>query len=143
MSCLLFVLTLCCTLYGVWRGKSLWGIDLVLFLAAGLAGCILAFLTLFSQHPAVSPNYLLFVFHPFHLLCLPFFLPRVRRGLTSRYMIANFVVLTFFIVSIAVIPQRFDLAVLPLALSLLVRSGGNLLTARKINSRQRRTIHWT
>ena len=53
--------------------KTLWGIDLALFFAAGTAGCILAFLALFSQHPAVSPNYLLFVFHPLHLFCLPLY----------------------------------------------------------------------
>lgn len=77
---LLFILTAAATLYGIRRKKTLWGIDLVLFFAAGMAGCILTFLVLFSQHPAVSPNYLLFVFHPLHLLCLPCMLNRVRKG---------------------------------------------------------------
>lgn len=68
---LLFTIVTIATAYGIYRRKSLWLLDLLLFLAAGVAGCILAFLASFSQHPAVSPNYLLFLFHPLHLLCLP------------------------------------------------------------------------
>ncbi len=127
LAWILLILMNAITAYGCMRRKSLWGIDLVLFLAAGVAGCILAFLALFSQHPAVSPNYLLFVFHPLHLLCLPCMLNRVRKRRLSRYMMANLVVLTFFIVLWAIIPQRFDFTVLPLALCLLVRSMSNLI----------------
>ncbi len=127
LAWILLILVNAITAYGCMRRKSLWGIDLVLFLAAGVAGCILAFLALFSQHPAVSPNYLLFVFHPLHLLCLPCMLNRVRKRRLSRYMMANLVVLTFFIVLWAIIPQRFDFTVLPLALCLLVRSMSNLI----------------
>lgn len=128
---LLFILTAIATVYGLRKGKTLWGIDLILFSAAGIAGCILAFLVLFSQHPAVSPNYLLLVFHPFHLLCLPCMLNRVRKKRSSRYMLANFLVLTFFICLWAIIPQRIDLAVLPLALCLLIRSASNLFLTYK------------
>ena len=124
---LLFILTAAATIYGIRRKKTLWGIDLALFFAAGTAGCILAFLALFSQHPAVSPNYLLFVFHPLHLFCLPCMLNRVRKRKRSHYMLANFIVLTLFILLWLVIPQRFPLAVLPLALCLLIRSASNLI----------------
>nr|WP_302831867.1 DUF4105 domain-containing protein [uncultured Bacteroides sp.] len=124
---LLFILVTAATIYGIRRKKTLWGIDLILFFAAGVAGCILAFLALFSQHPAVSPNYLLFVFHPLHLFCLPWMINKVRKRQRSRYMLANFLVLTLFILLWAVIPQEFPLAVLPLALCLLIRSGSNLI----------------
>lgn len=127
---LLFILTATATLYGIRRKKTLWGIDLALFLVAGIAGCILALLALFSQHPAVSPNYLLFVFHPLHLFCLPCMLNSVRKRRRSRYMKANLVVLTLFTLLWAVIPQRFPLSVLPLALCLLIRSASNAATAR-------------
>mgnify|MGYP000261292051 CR=1 FL=1 len=53
---LLLILTAAATIYGIRRKKTLWGIDFALFFAAGTAGCILAFLALFSQHPAVSPQ---------------------------------------------------------------------------------------
>lgn len=128
---LLLGLVVIATLYGVGKRKSLWGIDLALFLMAGVSGCILAFLALFSQHPAVSPNYLLLVFHPFHLICLPWIVKRVRRKELSPYLVGNSVVLTFFILFWALFPQDFPPAVLPLALCLLVRGIGNVLISRK------------
>lgn len=123
---LLFTIVTIATAYGIYRRKSLWLLDLLLFLAAGVAGCILAFLASFSQHPAVSPNYLLFLFHPLHLLCLPWMIKRIRKKEKSIYMWANIVVLTFFILLWGIIPQEFNLAVLPLALSLWIRSASNL-----------------
>lgn len=123
---LLFTIVTIVTAYGIYRRKSLWLLDLLLFLAAGVAGCILAFLASFSQHPAVSPNYLLFLFHPLHLLCLPWMIERVRKKEKSIYMWANITVLTFFILLWGIIPQEFNLAVLPLALSLWIRSASNL-----------------
>ena len=128
---LLLILVAGISIYGIRRGKTLWGIDLILFLVAGMAGCILAFLALFSQHPAVSPNYILFVFHPFHLFCLPFMLSRVRKREISRYMLVDFVVLTLFIGLWTIIPQRIPPAVLPLALCLLIRSASNLILTYK------------
>ena len=128
---LLLILVAGISIYGIRRGKTLWGIDLILFLIAGMAGCILAFLALFSQHPAVSPNYILFVFHPFHLFCLPFMLSRVRKREISRYMLVNFAVLTLFIGLWTIIPQRIPPAVLPLALCLLIRSASNLILTYK------------
>ena len=53
---LLFILVTAATIYGIRRRKTLWGLDLILFFCAGIAGCILAFLALFSQHPELSPN---------------------------------------------------------------------------------------
>ena len=123
---LLFTIVTIATAYGIYRRKSLWLLDLLLFLAAGVAGCILAFLASFSQHPAVSPNYLLFLFHPLHLLCLPWMIKRVRKKEKSIYMWANIIVLTFFILLWGIIPQEFNVAVLPLALSLWIRSASNL-----------------
>lgn len=140
MACALLLLTMVsvATWYGLRNGKSLWGIDLALFFAAGLGGCILAFLAFFSQHPAVSPNYMLFVLHPLHLFCLPFIMKKVIRKQKSRYMMANLTVLTLFIVLWAVIPQKINFAVLPLALCLLVRSAGNLILSHKQATKQQK-----
>lgn len=119
------------TAYGVRRGKSLWILDLFVFAAAGLAGCVAAFLVFFSEHPAVHINFLLMVFHPLHLLLLPFFLRKEARGQRSWYHRINLVVLTLFILLWPVIPQHFNMAVLPLALGLLLRSGSNLILTYK------------
>lgn len=116
------------SIYGYRRKKTMWGWDAALFAAAGVAGVIPTFLACFSQHPAVNPNYILFVFHPLHLLCLPWMISRVRKGKLSRYMVANLAVLTLFILLWQVIPQVFPPEVLPLALCLLMRSLCNVLT---------------
>ena len=126
MQCALMLLavTLGITAYGIWRRRTFWWFDLLLFAAAGLGGCVLAFLAMFSQHPAVDQNYLLFVFHPLHLLCLPCMLRKVAKRRFSWYMAANFTALTLFMTFWGILPQRFPLAVLPLALCLLTRSVG-------------------
>lgn len=124
------------SIYGVRRKKSLWALDGLLFGTAGVAGCILAFLAACSQHPAVSPNWLLLILHPLHLFCLPCVLIRVKKKRLSRYMAANGVVLTLFIVLLAPIPQFIPPAVLPLTLCLLVRCASNWMLARKTVANQ-------
>lgn len=124
------------SIYGVRRRKSLWALDGLLFGTAGVAGCILAFLAACSQHPAVSPNWLLLILHPLHLFCLPCVLIRVKKKRLSRYMAANGVVLTLFIVLLAPIPQFIPPAVLPLTLCLLVRCASNWMLARKTVANQ-------
>ena len=94
-------------------------------------GCVLAFLALFSEHPAVSSNFLLLVFHPGQLLLLPYIIYCVRKGKKCWYLTLNLVVLTLFMVLFPLIPQRFDLAVVPLALCLLIRSASNLILTSK------------
>lgn len=128
---LLFIIVTAATIYGIRKKKSLWGLDIPLFGIAGLAGCILAFLALFSEHPTVSSNYLLFVFHPGQLIFLPFMVCAARKGRKCWYHLLNFAILTLFILLFPLIPQRIDLAVVPLALSLLIRSASNLILTYK------------
>ncbi len=128
---LLFIIVAALTIYGIKHGKGYWWLDLILFAVAGLSGCVIAFLALFSTHPAVSQNYLLFVFHPGQLLFLPFIVIAVRKRQRSWYHVFNFVVLTLFIVLFPLIPQRINLAIVPLALCLLIRSLSNLILTYK------------
>lgn len=53
-SLLLFILTAAAAIYSIRKRTGLWGVDLILFGAAGIVGCVLAFLALFSEHPAVT-----------------------------------------------------------------------------------------
>lgn len=130
-SLLLFIIVTLITIYGIRHNKTFWQVDLILFFVAGIIGCILTFLVLFSKHPAVSPNFLLFIFHPIHLLWLPWIIKSGYKKQRSIYMMANCAVLTLFILLWSVIPQRFDLAVLPLALCLFERSASNLIITYK------------
>lgn len=128
---LLFILVTTITIYGIKYKKTFWGIDLFLFSIFGIAGCILTFLAVLSSHPAVSPNYLLFIFHPLHLFLLPWMIKQVQKKRRSIYLMLNCSVLTLFILLWWLIPQKIDLAVLPLALCLLVRSTSNLILTYK------------
>ena len=126
----MFIVTTVLTIYEIRSRKSMWGFDLILFTAAGIAGCMLAFLATFSEHPTVSPNYLLFLFRPLHLLLLPWFIKKVKKMQRSSYLVVLTIELLLFIVLWAIIPQKFPLAVLPLALCLLVRSASNWLLSQ-------------
>lgn len=129
---LLLLVCIFLTLKDIRRRKGCWAFDLLLFAVAGLAGCILAFLALFSSHPAVDRNYVLLVLHPGHLLMLPYIVYCIRKGKKCWYLVANMAVLTLFIPFSRLIPQEFEPAIVPLALCLLVRSAGNLIiTYRK------------
>ena len=123
---MLFFIVALISVHGFLRDKCYAGLDALLFGAAGLAGCVIAFLAFFSIHPAVSPNYLLCVFHPLHLLFLPVLLCRPARRMRDGYHGANFLVLTLFIVLFGCFPQEFNLAVLPLAASLWFRSASHV-----------------
>lgn len=127
----LFIVTTVFTIYGIRSRRSLWGLDLILFFAAGVAGCILAFLASFSEHPAMSPNYLLLLFQPLHLILLPWFINKVKKMQKSRYLTALAIELTLFIILWAFFPQRFPLAILPLALCLIERSVSNWLLSHQ------------
>ncbi|MDR0976903.1 MAG: DUF4105 domain-containing protein, partial [Prevotellaceae bacterium] len=126
MAWLLFLLVTGFTLWGLWRKRSFWALDMLLFGMAGIAGCLIAFLVFFSQHPTVNPNYLLIVFQPLHLLLLPWVLVRVRKRRRSRYLLANCAILTLFMLLWPFIPQNFNAAILPLAACLWMRSVNNL-----------------
>ncbi|MBQ8673587.1 MAG: DUF4105 domain-containing protein [Bacteroides sp.] len=122
LVCLLLAVVATVTFCEMKYKKRWWGVDFVLLTAAGITGFILAFLTFLSQHPAVCPNYQLFLFHPLHLLALPAIVWSGIKGRKCRYMQANFIVLTLFILLWPLIPQKIDLTVLPLALCLWIRS---------------------
>lgn len=121
-----FAVTLLISIYGLRRKRSLWGVDVFWLGAAGLAGCVLSFLVFFSQHPCMSPNYLLFVFHPLHLLGLAEVAYKVRRGRISLYLVANLIVLTLFMMFWAAFPQEFPSTVVPLALCLWIRGAAHI-----------------
>lgn len=130
IALLLVVVTM--TLAGTIRRRhTLWVLDLILLTVAGISGCILAFLTLFSQHPCVDHNWMLLALHPLHLLCLPCTLRRVRKGLLSCYQIANLCSLTLFIIVYCLKIQIIPLTAVYLALCLLIRAIANLWLSRQ------------
>lgn len=106
-----------------WRGRVfvLW--SMLLLLAQGLVGSLLLFMALFSEHPAVSHNWLLWPFCPLALAGLYFAVCSVRRRV-ARWWTAYFCFLTLFLLFYPVIPQNFGNIVVPLTMCLLTRPIG-------------------
>lgn len=119
---LLFFATIVVTFIEYKTKKTIWMFDAFLFGSTGICGIVIAFLVFFSTHPAVSPNYMLIFMHPIHLILLPFFINKEIKNRKSLYHAINSIIIIAFFVLMPIIPQHFNIAILFLALSLLVRS---------------------
>lgn len=130
-ACLLLGLTLLVS-WAEWRHRMpTWWFDALLFGLQGLAGCIVAFLFFFSLHPTVGSNYLLIILNPLPLIYLPWMIRKALKGRKDAYQVGSAAVLTLFIVFWWLIPQKITLVILPLALSLLIRSVTRIIVTRK------------
>lgn len=130
-ACLLLALSAVVS-WAEWRhGMPSWWFDTLLFALQGLAGCIVAFLFFFSLHPTVGSNYLLIILNPIPLIYLPWMIYKSLKGRKDAYHVGSTAVLTLFIVFWWLIPQKITLVILPLALSLLMRSVTRILVTRK------------
>ncbi|MDR1678662.1 MAG: DUF4105 domain-containing protein [Prevotellaceae bacterium] len=101
--------------------RLLW-LDMLLFSAAGILGVILFYLANFSLHPLVSPNYNLLWIQPLHLLfvlLLPF---RRLYKILVWYQILNALAILLALSGFLFLPQKFNLAFLPLMLAILIRA---------------------
>ena len=117
-------------LIGWWQWKRrriFWGWDILLYLSQGVAGCVVAFLFFVSVHPTVGSNWLLWLFNPLPLLYLPVMVYRDMKRKKDLYHWINAVYLTIFIALFLLLPQKFNLTVLPLALGLLVNAVSHVL----------------
>ena len=127
----LLVITLCIVARGVRKGhiSCLW--DVFLFGLQGIGGCLIAFLFFFSVHPTVGSNWMIVWLNPIPLFYLPFMVYKALKRKKDTYHWINSVYLTSFILLMPLIPQEFNLTVLPLALSLLATSVGHLFIYKR------------
>jgi hypothetical protein len=108
------------------RKATIW-FDIVLLLAQGLAGCLIAFLFFFSEHPAVGSNWLILAFNPLVLGMIPVVLVGKKvKKVTCE--IVNMSALVFTLLLFWLSLQWLHPAMLPLVLTLLVRSALRLRT---------------
>lgn len=122
---LLFALILLTTLYEWRHRKYFWGIDALLFMAQGLAGCILTFLFFFSSHPAVGSNFLCLFFNPLPLLLLPWFLKHAPSGQRSFVVNLEGVLVLLGILAGLLGLQKFPLEAWFILATLALRVGAN------------------
>ncbi|MDR1380562.1 MAG: DUF4105 domain-containing protein [Tannerella sp.] len=120
-----------------WRKKTYFGwLDGILFFAAGMAGCILFFLSFISVHPCIFPNISLLWLHPFHVAGTVFFSVKKFNKLAFWYHFINFATILGMSVAWIFIAQHFNIAFAPLIAALWVRSGWALLRKKLSDGRQ-------
>ena len=120
---LLFVLIAGIT-YREWKHRTYYrSVDIILFSIAGIAGCVLFFLSFFTVHPCTSPNWSLIWLNPVQLVAVILFAVKKARKAAYYYHFINFAALTLFLAGWHWIPQQFNPAFIPLILTLWVRSG--------------------
>ena len=112
-----------------WRRKPVAGIiEGTIYLVAGLGGSLLCYLTFFSEHPMVAPNYNLLALHPIYLL-IALLMPwreRTLRVRTVLHAVCLVLLIAFPIVSL-IAGQVINPSVYLIALSLGLLSLGRLL----------------
>ena len=121
-------------LLAIWewrRGRICWPVDAVLMTLQGLAGVLLSFMALCSQHPGVASNWQVWVFNPLPLLFMPFVVAADIRHKGHVYHRIAAVWLIAFVALYFIIPQDFSQIILPLALLLLSRAIVHLLIYSK------------
>lgn len=124
---LLFIFIAVLSFVGIKKKKNLYSIDFILTLIYALVGLVLGFLSFFSTHPTVYPNYILILFNPIHFIALLVLIKNSKQSAKSTYLITYCVLLTFFMVVSSLLLQRFNLAIVPLTLCLLVRCLNHLI----------------
>ncbi len=107
---------------------TLWSV--LLLLVQGLVGVLLFFMFLFSEHPAVDSNWLVWPFTPLALLGVGIVLCGGRRA-RAYWWTAYFCFLTLFLLFYPLIPQDFGNIVVPLTMCLLTRPVGFYICCRR------------
>lgn len=102
-------------------------VDCLLLLPAGVGGLVLFYISVLSEHHFVAYNLNLWFLNPLYLLfALAYLFGRKGRKLLLCYHFANFVSLLVFVCVAYFLPQHFNLAIFPLALSLMAMSWGRI-----------------
>ena len=131
--------------FDIKRGKlSLWA-DIFGLFVRGLAGFLVAFLFFFSEHPAVGSNWLVLAFNPLFFIMIPDVIYTVSqkrymakvtiRGLKyDLFELVNLSVLVFTLLLFVLPIQSLHIAMLPLVLTLLIRSVTRIIVLNSIAS---------
>ncbi len=109
--------------------------DTLLFIVAGAGGCIIFFLMFFSEHPCVNPNWNIVWLNPLQLIVAFLFFVKPLSKAINCYHFINFAALLVFILAWSLIPQQLEIAFIPFILSIMIRSGMNLLQQRKLKKK--------
>jgi hypothetical protein len=95
-----------------------------------------------STHPTVGSNWLVLLFNPVPLLCLPVMLRRAWKGQYDPIYRYFAYYLTIFIIFVPLIPQKFGITIVILALILCINAWTHVFVHRKNRKwNEQRTTH--
>lgn len=114
------------------RGKNARWFDTIIFTVAGLAGCLIFFIEFVSTHEAVMPNYNILWLNPLQL-ALPIlpWIKKAQRMLKWCHFVNLALIATMAVVWLSGL-QVPNLAFLPIAATLALRSGCNIHNCRRM-----------
>ncbi len=104
-----------------WRRCWLWGVDGCLLLLRGLAGSLLVFLAIFSEHPAVGSNWLVVLLNPLAFFGLYLVVKTALRHEKTRWFAFDLANLLLFALIFLLGVQKFGELVVPLTLAFATR----------------------
>lgn len=123
----LMIATIIIIVFEVRRKRTFKWFDVALQALEGLAGLLIFFLTFFSEHPGTDTNMIILLLNPLSFVWIPFFAMRKTRKVCI-VILAEF---ALFIITLALLPQCYDMAVWPLVLTLLLRLTVNIFLSRE------------
>ena len=104
------------------KQRIFWGYEAVLMTVQGLAGCLIAMLFFFSEHPTVNTNWLLAILNPIPIIYMPARVINIRRHRRDLYAPTATTAISAFIVLSVFISQTFSASVYCFALSLCLQT---------------------
>ena len=121
-SLLLLLATLVAMLCELRKRKTWWGVDVLLMSVQGLAGGLLLFMALFSEHPAVDVNWLIVLLNPLALVLLPIYVSRIRKHKPMGIAWVQVLFVALFMLTAIFGLQVYPAPIFFCAIALLVRS---------------------
>lgn len=110
------------TVLEIYFKRSFYWFDSILFGIFGLFAIVIWFVTYISVHPAVFPNYITIWLLPTHLfVAILIYIKSLRKYLDYYFILTVVITLIFFILW-PFLPQRMNLANIPLILIPFIRS---------------------
>ncbi|MBI4649574.1 MAG: DUF4105 domain-containing protein [Bacteroidia bacterium] len=119
---LLFAIACIITVFNYFRKKISWWFDFILYFATGLLGIILIFLWFFTKHGVTENNLNILWAVPLHFIVAFLFIPRSKSRFVFIYIFITGIIALLSLLSAPVLPQTFHPAVIPILLTIIVRS---------------------
>lgn len=104
-----------------WMKRMWWVVDLLLMPVVGAIGLLVTFMFLVSEHPTVDSNWLVWVFNPLPLCCMPWVVWSAVKHRLCAYHYLNALMLASFLIASPWIPQYLGAPAVILVASLLWR----------------------